>query len=200
MAPTEEAILNNFLVLPSSLPTITSLEKLRELFPKRYRSHPQVRALYRELQYIRVNDLNQVRENIEYEKKRGLRQFQEAKRAYASSGQVSSLTEDDKIEVNIDHQLFGQTDHTRVTAEDLHTFSSLLQDMETACAALESEVEATKKEIAQSLEKISNVVSELSDLRYGKMSRTSGSSSGLVDDTVDGLKQLERICRPNTPA
>ncbi|KZZ95015.1 Kinetochore subunit NKP2 [Ascosphaera apis ARSEF 7405] len=200
MAPSEEDILTNFLVLPSSLPTIISLEKFRELFPKRYRSHPQVRALYRELQYIRLNDLNRVRENIEHEKKRGLRQIQEAKRAYASSGKVSSLSVEDRIEVDIDHQLFGQTDHSKVTAEDLHTFSSLLADMETACAALEQEIEATKTNIAQSLEKITGVVSDLSDLRYGKMSRTSGGSNNLVNDTVDGLKQLEKLCRPDGPA
>ncbi|KAI5291199.1 hypothetical protein KEM54_005936 [Ascosphaera aggregata] len=199
MAPSEEAILNNFLTLPSSLPTIITLEKFMVLFPKRYRSHPQARALYRELQYIRVNQLNQVRENIELEKKRGIRQLQEAKKAYATSAAVSSLSLDDKMEINIDHQLFGHSNDTQIAAEDLHTLQSLMADMESACVALEEEIDITEKAIAESLEGISDLVSELSDLRYGKLSRTSGATPALVDDTIDGLKQLEKICRLKHP-
>ncbi|KAI9869898.1 MAG: hypothetical protein M1830_004951, partial [Pleopsidium flavum] len=77
MAPTEESILSNFLLLPAALPTFITLQKFTELFPKSQRSHPQIRLLYRELQYLRGLQTDEIQRNIAKEVKRGERQQRE---------------------------------------------------------------------------------------------------------------------------
>ncbi|KAI5293982.1 hypothetical protein KEM52_004910 [Ascosphaera acerosa] len=219
MAPlTEEAVLTNFLIYPSSLPTIISLEKFRALFPKRYQAHPQVRALYRELQYIRLNQLNSVREEIEAECKDGVQLLQEVKREHAASltssgdghtgadGGVTTLGPGGRIEASLDRHLFegGQQAEATGGSEELHDRASLMADMERACAALQDEAQYLETTNARSVERIASLVAELSDLRYGKLPRTSaagaqagdaGDGSGLVADTIDGLRQLESLVR-----
>lgn len=75
MAPSESAILNNFLLVPSQLPAIISLQEFTALFPRPQQSSPHVRALYRDLQSQRNAVVDLVASNIEAEVKRakGLR-------------------------------------------------------------------------------------------------------------------------------
>lgn len=81
MPPTEPTILANFLLSPAALPTIISLTKFTDLFPKCHRSNPQIGVLYRELQHIRALDTDEVQRNIAQEAKRGERQRREVVKA-----------------------------------------------------------------------------------------------------------------------
>lgn len=71
MAPTESAILHNYLTVPAQLPSVISLEEFTELFPKAQRTNPQIRLLYRDLQHQRRALVDTVSENIAVEEKRG---------------------------------------------------------------------------------------------------------------------------------
>jgi centromere-localized protein 2 len=81
MAPTESEILANYLIQPSSLTSITTLDQFRALFPRPLQSSPQVRSLYRDLQAQRNAVLDGVAENVGDEVKRGNVMRKEAIRA-----------------------------------------------------------------------------------------------------------------------
>lgn len=187
MPPSEESILINFLLLPSPLPTVISLEKFSELFPSKLRSHPQIRTLYRELQHLRAQDVDLVRQNIDDEIRRGERQKEDLRNAIVKTG-VSGLTRDDRMETNLDIQLFGQPSNSG--AEDMHSLDTLLPDMERACEAMEGEIEATNAECGEILKQLSATVNELSDLRYGKL----GKPKDFAEEVVTGLRKLEDSC------
>lgn len=70
MAPTESAILANYLLVPAQLPTIISLKEFTDLFPRAQQSSPQVKKLYRDLQTQRNALIDAVASNIETEAKR----------------------------------------------------------------------------------------------------------------------------------
>lgn len=188
MPPSEESILSNFLLTPSLLPTIISLEKFTELFPAKLRSHPQVKTLYRELQQLRAQDVDLVRENIDRELGRGERQKQELKNAQKSPG-VSGMDHQDLLEADMDVHLFGQPSKT--APEHLHSLQSLLPEMQHACSSLEKETETTELETTRILGELNDVVSELSDLRYGKFNKPTGASNSAVEEAIGGLKRLE---------
>ena len=71
MSPTEGAILSNFLLPPSHLPSIITLKAFTDLFPKSQQSSPQIKALYRDLQHQRAQVIDVVTRNITKEVKRG---------------------------------------------------------------------------------------------------------------------------------
>src|SRR3954454_23454121 len=98
MAPTEESILSNFLLSPAPLPTVMSLQKFTELFPKRLRNHPHIRTLYRELQQVREQDMDRVNENIDNEIKQGDKQRAELLKAALATG-VEASNSDEQREV-----------------------------------------------------------------------------------------------------
>lgn len=187
MPPSEESILANFLLLPSRLPTVISLEKFTELFPRRLRSHPQIRTLYRELQHLRAQDVEFVRQSIDDEIRRGERQKEDLRNAVAQTG-VDGMKSDDRMETDLDVQLFGQPSNSR--PEDMHSLDTLISDMERACAAMEHENEATEAECAEILEQLSMTVDELSDLRYGKLNKP----NDFATEVVAGLRKLEDTC------
>lgn len=81
MAPTEASILSNFLLLPAPLHTFITLQKFTELFPRPQRSNPQIKLLYRELQYLRGLQTDEIKGNIAQEVKTGSRQQKEVARA-----------------------------------------------------------------------------------------------------------------------
>ncbi|KAK2748856.1 hypothetical protein FQN55_003998 [Onygenales sp. PD_40] len=195
MAPSEESIWTNFLLSPSPLPTIISLEKFTELFPKRLQSHPQIRVLYRELQHIRSQDIDLVRENIDKEIRRGERQKEELRIAKHATG-ISGMDKHDKMEMDMDVLLFGQPPDAS-SAENMHTLDSLLPEMENACASIEKEIEATDAEAARIMAELTSVVGELSDLRYGRFNKPAGVATNFVGETIKGLKELESACSPS---
>ncbi|KAM5441975.1 hypothetical protein MferCBS31731_002804 [Microsporum ferrugineum] len=197
MAPSEESILTNFLLSPSPLPTVISLEQFTKMFPKRLQSHPQIRTLYRDLQYLRAQDIDLVQENIQAEIKNGEKQKEELKNAQLNSG-VASMSRGEKTEADMDVQLFGHKDHLVTRPEDRHTLSTLLIDMERACAAMESSIKSIDTETSELDSQIKATVGELSDLRYGKLNAPGGGNT-LRDDVIMGLKNLEENCNSVTP-
>ena len=52
---------------------------------------------------------------------------------------------------------------------------------------MEAEAEST-------LTDMKTIVGDLSDLRYGKFSRTSSAGEGLSQDVLEGLKGLREVC------
>ncbi|KAL1998547.1 hypothetical protein VTN02DRAFT_5981 [Thermoascus thermophilus] len=188
MAPSEEFILSKFLLSPASLPTVISLQKFTELFPKRLRSHPQIRVLYRELQQLREQDMDLVNENIDHEVRRGEKQKAELRKALTATG-VDGISQAEQREMDLDLQLFGQTSSRH--PDEFHTLSSLLSEMEAACTGLEREIASVETEAASTLAELHTIVGDLSDLRYGKLNKPAGD---VVSEAIKGLRSLEDSC------
>jgi len=187
MAPSEESILSKFLLSPASLPTVISLQKFTELFPKRLRSHPQIKVLYRELQQLREQDIDLVNENIDKEVRRGEKQKAELRKALTATG-VDGINEVDQREMDMDLQLFGQTSSRH--PDEFHTLSSLLSEMEAACTGLEREIAVIESETTATLAELNTIVGDMSDLRYGKLNKP----GDVVGEAIKGLKSLEDSC------
>ncbi len=194
MAPSEESILSNFLLSPAPLPTIISLQKFTELFPRRLRDHPHIRTLYRELQQVREHDLDRVNENIDQEIRQGERQKAELRRASRAAG-VEAANAEEQREMDVDLHLFGQNSTT--SPDDYHSVTSLLAAMETACANIEREIADVDQEAADLLKEINTTVGDLSDLRYGKLQGPAGTENTLASETIQGLQNLEEACYKN---
>lgn len=191
MAPSEAYILSSFLLSPASLPTVISLQQFTELFPKRLRSHPHIKTLYRELQEIREQDVNVVNVNIDQETKDGKKQKEELRRSVMKSG-VEDMDDHDRREMDMDVQLFGQKTNV-ASSEDYHSVSSLLSEMESACTSIERDISRIDQDAASIMSELNTTVGDLSDLRYGKM-QGPGSADDVVDQAIQGLANLEDAC------
>jgi centromere-localized protein 2 len=97
MAPTEEKILEQYLVTPSQLPAIISLEKFKEYFPQSMRSSPRIRTLYRDLHSQRNAQLDGVQANIDTEAKRG-----KALRRAVAKARLEAEHEDVDLEIELE--------------------------------------------------------------------------------------------------
>ncbi|KAL5046841.1 hypothetical protein BDW71DRAFT_181255 [Aspergillus fruticulosus] len=191
MAPSETSILSNFLLSAASLPQIMSLKQFTELFPKRLRSHPHIRVLYRELQQLREQDMDIVNENIDKEVRQGDVQKSELRECIAKTG-VDGSGPKDQREMDMDVQLFGSTSPS--TGEQ-HSVSSLLAAMEASCSDIEREIARVDGEAAALLSELNSTVGDLSDLRYGKMHMSVGATGEeIVSETIRGLDNLEYAC------
>ncbi|KAI9931319.1 hypothetical protein AWENTII_004569 [Aspergillus wentii] len=195
MAPSEESILSNFLLSSAPLPTVISLQQFTELFPKRLRSHPHIKVLYRELQELREQDMNQVNGNIDTERQQGERQKAELRRSIMKTG-VDGMSENDRREIDMDVQLFGKSSSS--SSDDYHSVSSLLAAMETACEGIEREISDVDKDASEMLSRLNANVGELSDLRYGKMQGPPGTADDAVNEAIKGLNNLEDTCYRNS--
>ncbi|CAI7604810.1 unnamed protein product [Penicillium bialowiezense] len=193
MAPTEESILGNFLLSPAPLPTFMSLQKFTELFPKRLRSHPHIRTLYRELQQVREHDMDRVNENIDNEIKQGEQQRAELRKATQATGIEASNPEEQR-EMDLDVHLFGQAP---AVPADYHSMASLLAEMEIATANIEHEIAGIDEEAAGILEKLNTTVGDMSDLRYGKLQGPAGTAEDMASQAIQGLQNLEDACYKN---
>ncbi|KAJ5605664.1 hypothetical protein N7510_008445 [Penicillium lagena] len=193
--PSEESILSNFLLSPASLPTVMTLQKFTELFPKRLRAHPHIRALYRELQQVREQDMDRVNSNIDLELKQGQKQRAELRKASMAAG-VDESQADEQRETDLDLHLFGQPSAAAGAGapEDYHSPASLLAAMEAASANVEREIAGVDAEAAQLLEILTASVGDMSDLRYGKLQGPSGSAEDRVGEAIQGLRTLEDTC------
>ncbi|KAK1139321.1 hypothetical protein N8T08_001092 [Aspergillus melleus] len=195
MAPSEASILSNFLLTPASLPTVMSLQKFTELFPKRLRSHPHIRVLYRELQQLREQDMDLVNENIDKEIDQGEIQKADLRKAMMEAG-VDGLSADDQREMGLDIQLFGQT--STAAPREYHSMPSLLSAMEAACSSIEQDIESVDKDASNLFSELNSTVGELSDLRYGKMQGPAGTTGEeVVNEAIKGLRNLEDACYKN---
>ncbi|KAJ5160834.1 uncharacterized protein N7482_007838 [Penicillium canariense] len=191
MAPSEESILSNFLLSPAPLPTVISLRKFTELFPKRLQNHPHIRTLYRELQQVREHDMDRVNENIDQEIRQGKQQQAELRKASLAAG-VEAVDAEEQRSMDIDLHLFGQTSSTN--PDDYHSVASLLAAMETASANMEREIADVDEEAASLLQELHTTVGDMSDLRYGKLQGPAGTANDLAAETIQGLQNLEDAC------
>ncbi|KAL4722669.1 hypothetical protein ACLX1H_010550 [Fusarium chlamydosporum] len=153
MAPTEAELLANYLIQPSTLTAITTIDQFKALFPRPLQSSPQVRSLFRDLQAQRADVLDQVAENIADEAKRGLAMRREVVRAKREAER-----EDIDAEIEMERavgasviyvQLFGDASGA---ASAKHTLNSVIPELEGAAGALEAEIEKLQKEEAALLE------------------------------------------------
>jgi centromere-localized protein 2 len=96
MAPTEQTILNNYLLVPAQLPAIVSLQEFIAFFPRQLQSSPRIRSLYRDLQSQRNVVVDAVAEQIEQEVKQG----KAMRRAVIRSKREAEAQEqDDEVEI-----------------------------------------------------------------------------------------------------
>ncbi|KAF4973585.1 hypothetical protein FZEAL_9286 [Fusarium zealandicum] len=181
MAPTEAEILANYLVQPSTLTAITTLEQFKALFPRPLQASPQVRSLFRDLQAQRTALLDRVAENITDESRRGVAMRREVVRAKREAER-----EDMDAEIEMERALFGDASGA---ASAKHSLASVIPELEGASTALEAEIEKLKEDEAALLESVQQTIGALSDLRYGRF------ANGQVgEEVIDGLKNVEAAC------
>ena len=204
--PTESQILSSYLLTPASLPTILPLDQFRSLFPQKLRSHPHVKSLYRDLQFLRSVDIDVVRENIIQEIRKGDRMKVEMWRAYqagqnqrlkgaATDGTGRGAVKDEQIEekeTELDTVLFGQTGSVAPRTQ-YHSLESLLEEMGTAAEVMEMEAESAEREAKVLVEEIREIIGGLSDLRYGTFARKSG-NRGMGEEVQEALVRLREVC------
>ncbi|KAK4242125.1 Cnl2/NKP2 family protein-domain-containing protein [Achaetomium macrosporum] len=181
MAPTEQAILSNYLLVPARLPAIISLQEFIALFPRQLQSSPRIRSLYRDLQSQRNVVVDAVAEQIEQEVKQG----KAMRRAVIRSKREAEAQEqDDEVEIERMLGSWSAPQNAR------HSLASILPDMEGAIGALEAELQLLEEEEAALLSSVRGTVGAMSDLRYGRLA-----NSQLPDQVLDGLANLQEICR-----
>ncbi|KAL2024281.1 hypothetical protein VTK56DRAFT_8763 [Thermocarpiscus australiensis] len=181
MAPTEQTILTNYLLVPAQLPAIISLQEFIALFPRSLQSSPRIRSLYRDLQSQRNAVIDSVAEEIEAEAKHG----KAMRRAVIRSRREAEAQEQDD-EVDIERMLgnLASSENPR------HSLASILPDMEGAISELESELQLLEEEEASLLASVRQIVGSMSDLRYGRLA-----NSQLREQVLDGLANLQETCK-----
>ncbi|KAL9113291.1 MAG: hypothetical protein Q9227_002626 [Pyrenula ochraceoflavens] len=193
MPPSESSILSSYLLNPASFPTIVSQEQFRDFFPKPHRTHPMVKQLYRDLQFLRTVDMDAVEDNIHHEVIKGERQKLAMYKAY-HAGQRDLIDGVQHREIDMDIQLFGQVSHLP-TKRLLHNRESLFHSMERACQVLEQQAQGIEAEAEAIRQNLSSIVGELSDLRYGKFARVSGREQNVAEEVVMALESLQEVCK-----
>ncbi|KAI1497428.1 Cnl2/NKP2 family protein-domain-containing protein [Biscogniauxia marginata] len=186
MAPTEATILRNYLLLPSRLPAVISLQEFTSLFPKSQQSSPQIRTLYRDLQQQRNAVVDAVSTNIDAEVKQG----KALRRAVVKAKREAEREEQDD-EIEIERVLFGPTSNT--IRPKPHSLLSILPDIESAANDVEQEIQKLEEEEVVLLEFIKQTAGSMSDLRYGRLS-----NSKLRDEVMDGLQGIQEVCKRKT--
>ncbi|KAI1822378.1 Cnl2/NKP2 family protein-domain-containing protein [Xylaria intraflava] len=183
MAPTEATILRNYLLLPSRLPSIISLQEFTSLFPKSQQSSPQVRALYRDLQQQRNAVVDAVSASIDAE----VKQAKALRRTIMRTKKEGDLAEPDD-EIEIERALFGSTSAT--TAPKQHSLQSIIIDLDSAVTDVENDLERLEEEASAVLKSINHAAGNMSDLRYGRLS-----NPNLTSEVIDGLRGFQDTCK-----
>ncbi|KAI8625779.1 Cnl2/NKP2 family protein-domain-containing protein [Xylariaceae sp. FL1651] len=186
MAPNEATILRNYLLLPSRLPTIISLQEFISLFPKSQQSSPQVRALYRDLQQQRNNIVDAVSASIDAE----VKQAKALRRTIIRTKKEGELEEQDD-EIDIERTLFETTSVTMAPKQ--HSLLSIIPDLDNAVIDIEREIHVLEEEESILLESIKQAAGSMSDLRYGRLS-----NPNLTSEVLDGLHGIQETCKPKT--
>ncbi|KAF7507335.1 hypothetical protein GJ744_010652 [Endocarpon pusillum] len=196
----EEQILKAYLLNPASLPTIITFEEFRDLFPSNQQSHPQVRLLYRDLQFLRTVDTDLVEENIAKECQNGERQRREMYRALhqqPNSNQQDHGQLNGAADVQADEVMYGQTGSVPKRIKR-HTKESLFKEMEETIRYLEVDAVVAKREADKLLGQMRETVGGLSDLSLGKLAWNSNEEKGVEAEIVKGLHRLEEAINANS--
>ncbi|KAK3946439.1 Cnl2/NKP2 family protein-domain-containing protein [Diplogelasinospora grovesii] len=182
MAPSESKILSNYLLVPSQLPAIISLEEFVSLFPRSLQSSAQIRSLYRDLQSQRNALIDVVAANIEAEAKRG----KGLRRTIVKTRREAERQEyDDEIE--IERALFGAASDPQ---DAKHSINSIIPELESAVDDLEKELQHLGDEEANLLASVRQTVGSMSDLRYGRLA-----NGQLREQVLEGLADLQETCK-----
>ena len=88
-------------------------------------------------------------------------------------------------------QLFGLPNGQYRTP---HTLQTIHPSIERACANVEEHVSEIETEMSGLLSEITEVVGSLSDLRYGRFTKSSGASDDITEEVLSTLKRLESAC------
>ncbi|KAL1883070.1 hypothetical protein VTK73DRAFT_9996 [Phialemonium thermophilum] len=182
MAPEESTILRNFLLIPSQLPAIISLQEFTALFPRSQQTSPHIRTLYRDLQTQRSSVLDLVSSNIESEIKRG-KKLQKA--LFKARRQSEGEEHDDEIE--IERILFGRTSGVSNPPRDL---ISALPELERASEELDGEIKRLEDEESTLRQTLHQIIGGFSDLRYGRLANPQ-----LPPQLLESLSDLQEACK-----
>lgn len=196
-ADTEEEMLTSYLLNPASFPTIITFDEFQDIFPVNQQSHPQVRLLYRDLQFLRTVDTDLIEENITKECRNGERQRRDMYRAlhYESYPKQQSQGEiNGAKEVQVDEVLYGQTGSVPKRKKQ-HTKESLLKEMEEAIRYLEVDAVVARREADRLLGQMQETVGHLSNLRPETMSNA---NKDFQAEVVEGLRGLEAAIDSNS--
>ncbi|KAI1427989.1 Cnl2/NKP2 family protein-domain-containing protein [Xylaria sp. FL1777] len=186
MAPTEATILHNYLLLPSRLPSIISLQEFALLFPKSQQSSPQVRTLYRDLQQQRNAVVDAVSASIDAE----VKQAKALRRTMIRTQKEGEFEEQDD-EIEIERTLYGSTSTTIKPKQ--HSLQSIIPDLDTAIDDIEKDLRKLEEEESTLLESIKQAAGNMSDLRYGRLS-----NPNLTSEVIDGLHSIQETCKQKT--
>ncbi|POS85634.1 hypothetical protein EPUL_001172 [Erysiphe pulchra] len=184
---TELSLLTNFLLPPAPLPALISLKTFVALFPNTQRSSPAIRALYRNLQTLRLQTIDQVNQNIINETKRGTRQ----RKILAKARQEEKDDELDDIEIELEETIFGPCCNLPVPKPQ--TLRSIVTELTLAVKDLENECQILEEEEKKTFDELQTIIGGLSDLKYGKFE-----NSHLRNQVVERCLRLDNFCDENT--
>lgn len=88
--------------------------------------------------------------------------------------------------------MHGPKDDDDITA--VHTERSIVKEMNIACEHIEEEIKALEEETKKMLEDMQNTVGDLSDLRYGRFTKTPGSTEEFGEEMIHNIKRLQEVC------
>jgi len=196
IAAAEAQILKSYLLNPASLPTIITLEEFRVLFPANQQSHPEVKLLYRDLQFLRTVDTDLVEENIYKECRDGERQRRELQQAFYQQPHLREQTQAqmqaDK-DVQADQVLYGPTGSVAKRKRG-HSKESLVREMEDTIRYLEVDALVAKREADKLLGQLRETIGKLSGPRHSKLALVSGpNGDSKADEAVKSLESLESL-------
>jgi centromere-localized protein 2 len=196
----EAQILKSYLLNPASLPTIITLDEFTELFPANQQSHPQVKLLYRDLQFLRTVDTDLVEENIAKECRDGERQRRELQQALHQQPrlreQSQAQMQADK-DVQADQVLYGQTGSVAKRKKG-HSKESLIKEMEETIRYLEVDALVAEREADKLLGQLRETIGNLSHPRYGKSTQVSPTEGVMSAEVVKSLESLEQAINRNS--
>ncbi|KIW06447.1 uncharacterized protein PV09_02891 [Verruconis gallopava] len=191
MTVTESSLLSNFLLPPAPLSVSLSLQRFTELFPKSRQDDPAIQALYRELQKQRAQDIERVKQNISVEVKHGESQQRHIKRI--RQARLKQAVGDDAVELAMEAKLFPE--YANEQLREPFTVDSAVAEMHLAGKDLTEEIVDLENEIKATLASLQTTVGNLSDLRYGRFSKTPGSSDqDLSTEVAEGLRRIQQLC------
>ena len=72
---------------------------------------------------------------------------------------------------------------------EAHTLETIVPALEAACRDVEAEAAALEAETQQSVQELSSIVGDLSDLRYGRFPKDA-EGQDLLDEAMDALENL----------
>ncbi|PSN61144.1 hypothetical protein BS50DRAFT_593069 [Corynespora cassiicola Philippines] len=186
--PSQEAkLLSDFLLAPASLRDFVTLRQFTDIFPQSLRDNPAIQDLYRELNKLRQEDMDIVRQDVVNEVKRS----KQMKRGYArerrqvDDANVAGL---DPIALQMEQELSGGRSRKKA-----HSLQTVHASIEEACESLETQIAELEEESSRGLSDVQEAVGALSDLRHGRFA-PSASGEDIGEEVLATLKRLEAAC------